>query len=241
MRELSVPQAPEPIAEPELESALEPEAAPEPVAAVPEAEPLPDLPAWLAGMETPSAEAEAPVWSLTDASPQPLQQIDPNLASLVELERLPGVGFILAQALIASRERHGPFTALSDLLRVPGVSEDTLTRVQAYLRFPASTPAPVVSTPPAPQPAPPEPQDTPDLALAEQLLTSGDVENALAEYNRLIKERRELPTILAALEAEAPRHPEDVAFLQTLGDVYLRLDRLEDALNTYNRAEDLLR
>jgi cytochrome c-type biogenesis protein CcmH/NrfG len=35
--------------------------------------------------------------------------------------------------------------------------------------------------------------------------------------------------------------PVDISILKVLGDAYMRIDKLEEALKTYTKAEDLLR
>jgi len=49
-----------------------------------------------------------------------------NVAGQVELEALPEVGPVTAQAIIAWREEHGGFTAVDELLEVDGIGETTL-------------------------------------------------------------------------------------------------------------------
>jgi competence protein ComEA len=60
------------------------------------------------------------------------ERIDPNQASEVELDRLPGVGPSLARAIVRSREQDGPFRSLDDLLRVPGLGEKKLEQLAAH-------------------------------------------------------------------------------------------------------------
>ncbi len=60
------------------------------------------------------------------------ERIDPNQASEVELDRLPGVGPSLARAIVRSREQDGPFRSLDDLLRVPGLGEKKLGQLAAH-------------------------------------------------------------------------------------------------------------
>jgi DNA uptake protein ComE-like DNA-binding protein len=67
-------------------------------AAVQEAEEeIPELPSWLADTEDKEAETWTP--------PEPVvEKLDLNRASLAELERLPGIGFIMAQKIVTYRE-----------------------------------------------------------------------------------------------------------------------------------------
>jgi competence ComEA-like helix-hairpin-helix protein len=48
-------------------------------------------------------------------------RMDLNAAGAAELVRLPGVGPVLAERIMAEREAGGPFTSVEDLTRVPGL------------------------------------------------------------------------------------------------------------------------
>jgi competence protein ComEA len=47
-------------------------------------------------------------------------------ATLEQLDTLPGIGPVTAQAIIDHRTEHGPFTSVDDLLDVKGIGEATL-------------------------------------------------------------------------------------------------------------------
>jgi competence protein ComEA len=51
----------------------------------------------------------------------PVAPIDVNVATIDELESLPGVGPATATAIVTERERNGPFVDVDDLDRVPGI------------------------------------------------------------------------------------------------------------------------
>lgn len=70
----------------------------------------------------------------------PSERVDPNRAPAAEIDRLPGVGPATARAVVASRERDGPFRRPEDLTRVRGVGPATLARIRPHLDF--SEPAP---------------------------------------------------------------------------------------------------
>lgn len=53
-----------------------------------------------------------------------------NQASAEELQTLPGVGPVTAAQIIAHRDQHGPFTAVEDLLDVPGIGEGKLAALR---------------------------------------------------------------------------------------------------------------
>jgi competence ComEA-like helix-hairpin-helix protein len=53
-----------------------------------------------------------------------------NSASADELVTLPMIGPSRAQAIVAFREAHGPFTAVDDLTNVPGIGAGTLSAIR---------------------------------------------------------------------------------------------------------------
>ncbi len=64
---------------------------------------------------------------------EPGQHLDPNRASAIELDRLPGVGPSLAGAIVRERRRGGPFRRPEDLERVAGLGSGILRRIRPYL------------------------------------------------------------------------------------------------------------
>ena len=65
----------------------------------------------------------------------PGERIDPDVASLAELLRLPRVGPALARAIVADREAKGPFGSLEGLDRVPGIGPKLLASLEPHLAF----------------------------------------------------------------------------------------------------------
>lgn len=63
------------------------------------------------------------------------EQIDVDQASVQELMRLPRIGPSLAKAIVADRERRGPFGRLDGLDRVAGVGPALLRAVQPFAAF----------------------------------------------------------------------------------------------------------
>ncbi|HUG74415.1 MAG TPA: ComEA family DNA-binding protein [Acidimicrobiia bacterium] len=59
-----------------------------------------------------------------------------NLATAGELERLPGVGPVLAQRIVEHHERHGPFGVVEDLLDVAGIGEAKLAAIRDHITVP---------------------------------------------------------------------------------------------------------
>lgn len=56
--------------------------------------------------------------------------VDINTASASELERLPGIGPVIAERIVAYRERHGDFQRVEELLRVTGIASRRLQDIR---------------------------------------------------------------------------------------------------------------
>ena len=59
-----------------------------------------------------------------------------NRATPTELEQLPGVGPVLATRIAAHRDDNGPFSAVEDLLDVPGIGEGKLAALRDAVALP---------------------------------------------------------------------------------------------------------
>lgn len=56
-------------------------------------------------------------------------QINVNTASAEELDKLPGIGPVKAEAIVVWRTEHGEFRYPEDLIRVHGIGEGTLAKL----------------------------------------------------------------------------------------------------------------
>ncbi|MDZ4159196.1 MAG: tetratricopeptide repeat protein [Anaerolineaceae bacterium] len=74
----------------------------------------------------------------------------------------------------------------------------------------------------------------------EAQIDSGDIQPALDEYNRLIQSGELLDEVIKQLQQATTRYPSEVDLWQTLGDAYLGSQHIQEALDCYTRAEDLL-
>ncbi len=61
------------------------------------------------------------------------EQIAINQADLYDLDRLPGIGQVRAQAILDYRAEHGPFQTTDQLLEVSGIGEATLEQILPYI------------------------------------------------------------------------------------------------------------
>jgi len=56
-----------------------------------------------------------------------------NTATTEQLERLPGVGHVLAKRIVDFRQKKGGFKRIEELLAVPGISEKKWKVLKQYL------------------------------------------------------------------------------------------------------------
>ena len=68
-----------------------------------------------------------------------------------------------------------------------------------------------------------------------------NLSGAIDTYSKLIKKGRFLDEVIFDLRDALYRFPVDVNIWQSLGDAYMRANRLQDALDAYTKAEELLR
>ncbi|MCA1575027.1 MAG: helix-hairpin-helix domain-containing protein [Acidobacteria bacterium] len=60
--------------------------------------------------------------------------INMNTASVAELERLPGVGPVLAERIITYRKEHGRFRRVEHLMMVRGISDRRFRELRSLVR-----------------------------------------------------------------------------------------------------------
>lgn len=90
--------------------------------------PAPQQPATAA--ESPGAPPSEPVQKLEAG-----RTLDVNTATAEQLQLLPGIGPSRAAAIIAERERNGPYRTVEDLARVRGIGPVTVENLRPYVRI----------------------------------------------------------------------------------------------------------
>jgi hypothetical protein len=257
----------EPAVDTEWMSAIEPE----PVAEVPAAaegaskEPGEELPSWLNELDqeqeqvvTPTAmDADLPAWlrdetgelvaeptrieptRATDWQPVETKQPEPEVQPSVP-EPEPVVSQVEVQPPQPEPE---PVMAQPEVQISQPEAAEVMNIIEEKI---AAVQEPVVT------PAPPRerklkgtgkltmPLD-PILGQARNELSGSNLSGALESYSKLIKKGRFLDEVIFDLRDALYRFPVDVNIWQSLGDAYMRANRLQDALDAYTKAEELLR
>lgn len=89
--------------------------------------PLPSPPQ----VDTPKVQPGSPVV-------KPNARLDLNRASAAELQRLPGIGEVLAKRVVEARTSRGSFSTIEELLEVKGIGEKKLERLRPLITVTAS-------------------------------------------------------------------------------------------------------
>ena len=65
----------------------------------------------------------------------PEEKLDLNTASAEELQRLEGIGPVLAEAIVRDREENGNFQSVEDLTRVAGIGAKRLEAIRDHVEI----------------------------------------------------------------------------------------------------------
>jgi len=79
------------------------------------------------------------------------------------------------------------------------------------------------------------------LVETQAALSQGNLESALSSYASFIEKREFLEETINDLRDALYRYPVDINIWQALGDAYAQNDQLQEALDAYSKAEELLR
>ena len=90
----------------------------------------------LAAPITDGQQLVVPAYSASGAAAPADGRVRINTADVASLEVLPGVGPVLAERIVSYRDIHGPFSAIEDLLDVPGIGESKLAAMREAVIVP---------------------------------------------------------------------------------------------------------
>jgi hypothetical protein len=230
-----------------------------------------DLPAWLQGVDeeahAPAQEEEVP-WlagkvseSEAEPAPKPTSPSDWHPAEpKIESPRMADLGARPPRpkpkpSAVQSQEPvyepidgEWPSSEPPIESRKPSFIQSPVTRQPAMMEAaqPSVVPTqraaqkPAAARKSAPRTAETQPNSS-ALIQAKGELDRGDIPAALEHYGKLIKKGRHLEETIRDLSDSIYRYPVEVSIWQTLGDAYMRANRLKEALEAYNKAEELIR
>lgn len=64
---------------------------------------------------------------------RPADKINVNTADVETLQKIPGIGAVLAQRIVDFRTENGPFQTISELTRVNGIGLEKLNQMMDYI------------------------------------------------------------------------------------------------------------
>jgi competence protein ComEA len=82
----------------------------------------------------PAGEVRDQPGSSTSTGPSATGALDLNHASQSQLEELPGVGPVTAQAILTWRQQHGRFSRIEELQEVDGIGPKTYAQIAPHVR-----------------------------------------------------------------------------------------------------------
>jgi competence protein ComEA len=85
------------------------------------------------GLAQPTGAAAAAAAPPSGTAPAQGVLVNINTAGQAELETLPGVGPVTAQAILTWRAEHDGFAAIEELLDVQGIGEATLAQLAPHV------------------------------------------------------------------------------------------------------------
>ena len=213
----------------------------------PAATPSNELPDWLKELDKPAAPEETPkpADDLPDWLRQPAQPADHVAAAVptAELASEPEIPAWIDETIPVSEplapttpgewvpvdEKPAPVPDLEPIAEPASFAVETPVQLRVLggtgmlARIPAQD------------------KDAEFLAGAQAALNTNQLNEAMQAYIKLIKKNRLLEEVIHDLREAIYRFPVDIIVWQTLGDASMRANRLQDALDAYTKAEELLR
>lgn len=207
--------------------------------------------------QAPSEEDEY-TWVAAEGSLKTTRKpIDLNKAAISQLESILGISYQVAKGIVHFREKQGPYHQFSDLMKVPEIVDEQTIEIlkpEVFIgmveeRAPEVVQKPIekpkVEPEPEPEPSPSKKQKGSQayneiLNAARARMTDADLQAAVEYYGKLIKKKKLLEEIISDLQQATLDHPLEINLQKTLGDAYMKSDLLDEALEAYSKAEDLL-
>jgi tetratricopeptide (TPR) repeat protein len=205
-----------------------------------------DLPDWLKGLEEPVVpqEEEKSVETLPEWLRQPAQPTDqipagiPTPDSTAEQELPVWIDEEIPLSVDSIPTTPGEWVPVeektTEFAEIGSIPEEEFAVESSLLpRFPK--PTGILAA------IPTKDKDAELLTRAQTLLDDDQLNQAMQAYTLLIKKNRLLDEVIHDLREAIYRYPVDIIVWQTLGDASIRANRLQDALDAYTKAEELLR
>ena len=63
------------------------------------------------------------------------RRININTATIEDLQKIPGVGEVTAEAIIRNRDEVGSYISIDDLLKVKGIGEKTIKKIGPWIKL----------------------------------------------------------------------------------------------------------
>lgn len=203
-----------------------------------------DLPDWLKGMSEPPSGKEAanpeevlPAWMSGAAEPSPAAPVPSEPPAGTEAPTWVDENAPVVESSPTSPEEWVPVEK----------AETGVTDTQPVMVAPTPEKVPAPRTGGSPRSTgalakvPAQDKDAEILATAQSSLETNKLKEAMQAYAKLIKKGRLLDEVVHDLREAIYRYPVDIIVWQTLGDAYMRANRLQEALDAYSKAEELLR
>jgi tetratricopeptide (TPR) repeat protein len=124
---------------------------------------------------------------------------------------------------------------MEDLLDVPGIGPGNIEVLKNWISIQPVKEQIIEES------GPPLDPDHIILRQAHNALDQGDIPTAVKQYEQLLDRMVLLNEIILDLQDALYRYPVDISIWQALGDAYMRNNQLQDALDAYTKAEELLR
>lgn len=200
-----------------------------------------ELPEWLRSYEE-EQQTQEPAW-VPDKSFQPESLPEEALPTWLLHEEEPSASPPETPAVVTP-ETGGSASELPEWLKAlqeppPLPTEESLPSRNPSEWIPEAQSA--VTTPETRAPFHYVEPGTGPYAQAQLALRNGDFSQAMNIFTQMINAGARLDDIIADLRIALAEHPNEVILWQALGDACIRNNRIQDALDAYTKAEELLR